>query len=312
MNINQLKYFVALAEELSFTRAAQRLHISQPPLSKQIALLEEELSVRLFNRSSRHVELTDAGRIYLYEVKAILARLNRAKARARAIEEGMEGAIEIGLSGSHFLGLVPQLVAHCNREAPNINLVLNEMRPCDQVQALLDRTIDIGISRYHADDHLLRSFLLWYDPPVTAMQATHPFTSRSSLKMSDLMGERLVLLERESSAFATGFHSLCTQVGIDLRKCQVVAEVPAQLYLVEAGLGIAVVPRSTTLRLPALQTRPLEDIPLSTDVYAIMRQDNRRSTLRRFEELARHFCERAAGAFLIPDTDSTPTTLHTH
>src|SRR5690606_9594736 len=123
MNINQLKYFVALAEELSFTRAAQRLHISQPPLSKQIALLEEELSVRLFDRSSRHVELTDAGRVYLYEVKAILARLNRAKARARAIEEGMEGAIEIGLSGSHFLGPMPQLIAYCNHEAPNINLV---------------------------------------------------------------------------------------------------------------------------------------------------------------------------------------------
>lgn len=295
MNINQLKYFVALAEELSFTRAAQRLHISQPPLSKQIALLEEELSVRLFNRTSRHVELTDAGRIYLYEVKAILARLNRARARARAIEEGMEGAIEVGLSGSHFLGLVPQLVAYCNQQAPNINLVLNEMRPSDQVQALLDRTIDVSISRYHADDHLLRSFPLWHDPPVVALQPSHPLCVRETLMLADLIGERLVLLERDSSTFASSFHSLCIQTGIEIRRSQVVAEVPAQLYLVEAGLGIAVVPRSTAQRLSSLEIRPLVEHSLSTDVYAVMRQDNRKSTLRRFEELALHFCERIAG-----------------
>lgn len=294
MNINQLKYFVALAEELSFTRAAQRLHISQPPLSKQIALLEEELSVRLFDRSSRHVELTDAGRVYLYEVKAILARLNRAKARARAIEEGMEGAIEIGLSGSHFLGPMPQLIAYCNHEAPNINLVLNEMRPSDQLQALLDRTIDVSISRMHADDRLLRSFPLWHDPPVVALQKSHYLCARESLTMRDLVGERLVLLERESSTFASNFHALCIQTGVELRKSQVVAEVPAQLYLVEAGLGIAVVPRSTATRLPSLETRPLQEHSLTTDVYAVMRQDNRKSSLRRFEEIALHFCERMA------------------
>ncbi|MFW7344061.1 LysR substrate-binding domain-containing protein [Pollutimonas sp. H1-120] len=289
MNINQLKYFVALAEELSFTRAARRLHISQPPLSKQIALLEEELAVRLFNRTSRRVELTEAGRIYLYEVKAILARLSRATARARSIEQGMEGIIEVGLSGSHFLGPVPQLIAQCNMLAPGIHLVLNEMRPSDQVQALLDRTIDISIGRSRTADSLLKSFLLWEDPPVLAMLASHPLAERSQLQMEDLVGQRLVLLERDSSSFAASFHLLCTQVGIDLRRSQVVEEVPAQLYLVEAGLGIAVVPISATRRVTGLITRPLNNIPLSTDVYALVRQDNTKTAIWTFIELARKF-----------------------
>lgn len=289
MNINQLKYFVALAEELSFTRAARRLHISQPPLSKQIALLEEELAVRLFNRTSRRVELTEAGRIYLYEVKAILARLSRATARARSVEQGMEGIIEVGLSGSHFLGPVPQLIAHCNMLAPGIHLVLNEMRPSDQTQALLDRTIDISIGRSRTADSLLKSFLLWEDPPVIAMLASHPLAERPQLQMEDLVGQRLVLLERDSSSFAASFHLLCMQVGIDLRRSQVVEEVPAQLYLVEAGLGIAVVPTSATRRVTGLITRPLNNIPLSTDVYALVRQDNTKTAIWTFIELARKF-----------------------
>lgn len=289
LNINQLKYFVALAEELSFTRAARRLHISQPPLSKQIALLEEELAVRLFNRTSRRVELTEAGRIYLYEVKAILARLSRATARARSVEQGMEGIIEVGLSGSHFLGPVPQLIAHCNMLAPGIHLVLNEMRPSDQTQALLDRTIDISIGRSRTADSLLKSFLLWEDPPVIAMLASHPLAERPQLQMEDLVGQRLVLLERDSSSFAASFHLLCMQVGIDLRRSQVVEEVPAQLYLVEAGLGIAVVPTSATRRVTGLITRPLNNIPLSTDVYALVRQDNTKTAIWTFIELARKF-----------------------
>ncbi|MGB3290626.1 MAG: LysR substrate-binding domain-containing protein [Burkholderiaceae bacterium] len=289
MNINQLKYFVALAEELNFTRAAKRLHISQPPLSKQIALLEEELSVRLFNRTSRRVELTEAGRIYLYEVKAILGRLNRATARARSIEQGMEGVVELGLSSSHFLGPMPQLIAQCNIHAPDIRLVLNEMRPNDQIQALYDRTIDISICRYRAPDNLLNSFLIWEDPPVVAMLDSHPLSLRATLRLEDLAGQRMVLLERDSSYFATAFRATCMQMGIDLRGSQVVEEVPALLYLVEAGLGISVVPWSAARRVPGLVTRPLCDTSLNTDVYALVRQDNTKAAIWTFIELARRF-----------------------
>ncbi|NYT84021.1 LysR family transcriptional regulator [Pollutimonas harenae] len=290
MNINQLKYFVALAEELNFTRAARRLHISQPPLSKQIALLEEELEVRLFNRTSRRVELTEAGRIYLYEVKAILARLSRATARARSVEQGMEGIVEVGLSSSHFLGPVPQLIAQCSMLAPDIHLVLNEMRPSDQILALMDRTIDISIGRSRAVvDGVFKSVLLWHDPPVVAMLTSHPLAEYNQLQLKQLMGQRLVLLERDSSSFASGFHTLCTQMGMDLRRSQLVEEVPALLYLVEAGLGIAVVPASAARRVMGLVSRPLIDLPLSMDVYALVRLDNTKTAIWTFIELARQF-----------------------
>ena len=111
MELRHLRYFIALAEELSFTRAAQRLHVSQPPLSLQIAQLEAELGVQLFVRTSRRVELTLAGQAYLVDARAVLERLDAARQRVGAIGQGQAGRIEVGLSGSHFLGPFPAALA---------------------------------------------------------------------------------------------------------------------------------------------------------------------------------------------------------
>lgn len=152
MEIRQLRYFAVLAEELNFTRAAARLHISQPPLSLQIAQLERELEVKLFDRTNRRVSLTAAGAAFLNDVRATLAGIKDATARVRAVDQGSAGRVEIGLSGSHFLGPVPALIARHARTHPQVSVLLNEMNPAAQLDAVRGHRIDVSISRTAVDD----------------------------------------------------------------------------------------------------------------------------------------------------------------
>ncbi|WP_254924464.1 LysR substrate-binding domain-containing protein [Bordetella genomosp. 4] len=244
MELRQLRYFAVLAEELNFTRAAARLHISQPPLSLQIAQLERELDVRLFDRNNRRVALTEAGAAFLNDVRLTLGRLADATLRARDVEQGMAGRIEIGLSGSHFMGPVPALIARYTQRHPQVSVLLNEMNPAAQLEALRGHRIDVSISRTKVDDDVLQSMPLWSDPVMAALPRGHALSNRRRLKLADLADETFVMLRQETSGFARALAQACAQAGVALRVAQTVAEVPAQLALVEAGLGVALVPRS--------------------------------------------------------------------
>lgn len=244
MELRQLRYFAVLAEELNFTRAAARLHISQPPLSLQIAQLERELGIRLFDRNNRRVVLTEAGKAFLNDVRITLGRLADATLRARDVGQGLAGRIEIGLSGSHFLGPVPTLIARYTKQYPQVSVLLNEMNPAAQLEALRGHRIDVSISRTKVDDEVLKSMPLWPDPVVAALPRAHALAGRKRLALPDLAGEAFVVLRQETSGFARALAQACAQAGVSLRVTQTVAEVPAQVALVEAGLGVALVPRS--------------------------------------------------------------------
>ncbi|PLC55595.1 LysR family transcriptional regulator [Pollutimonas nitritireducens] len=282
MNLRQLRYFVVLAEELNFTRAADRLNISQPPLSQQIAQLEAELGVKLFERSSRRVELTEPGRVFLIDTRTTLDRIKRATIRVRALEQGLAGRIEVGLSSSHFLGPLPRLIFKYSRTHPSVQVTLNEMRPVDQVEALLERRIDVSISRAAIDDRLLCSLPLWHDPAVVALPLGHRLASRQELRIAELSKERFVLLRRDGSPFAKRIFERCAEAGFIPDIAQTVEEVPAQLYLVAAGLGIAIVPQSTRARIPAIVSCKLTDTIVEADVYGVMRRDNEKKALGAF------------------------------
>ena len=168
MELRHLRYFIAVAHESSFTRAAERLHISQPPLSQQIAQLEDELGTRLLVRTSRRVELTAAGIAFLDHAKAILERVEHARSEARAIASGSAGRLDIGLSGSLLLGPLPQLIAAYRRSHPAVDVVLHEMTPAVQLEGLLDRKLALSLSRTALDDETLVSEMVWPDPVVVA------------------------------------------------------------------------------------------------------------------------------------------------
>lgn len=299
VELRQLRYFTALAEELNFTRAAERLHISQPPLSAQIAQLEEELGVRLFDRTSRKVVLTDAGVAFLRDVRVIQNRLKEATQRVRNIHSGLAGRIEVGLSGSHFLGPLPDFIGALATTHPNIDVVLIEMAPNDQLEALREQRIDVSVSRQWIEDDWLCSHLLWPDPLVVAMPAQHHLARNTALHLTELAHERFVMLRRETSLFAEQVYGACAARGFTPHVVQSVAEVPAQLSLVSAGLGIALVPASAR-RYPApeLVFCRLDEPQLTPNVHAVIRKNNQKAAVDTFVHRLAAYAQEADAAAL--------------
>lgn len=272
MELRQLRYFSVLAEELNFTRAAERLNISQPPLSVQISQLEDELQVQLFTRSSRKVELTEAGRTFQRTIANVFGHLHDAIIRTQEVEQGIAGHIDIGLSGSHFLSPLPGLIHQYLRRSPDIAIALHEMQPAQQLEALRRGRLDVSISRTEVNDDTLFSTLLWRDPVVAALPHGHPLSDKKPLVLDDLRNAAFVMLKPETSGFAQRLYSACLSAGFAPNVSQHIAEVPAQLSLVAAGLGVALVPESTCRQPEGFVIRKLKGRIPNGDVYAVRRQ----------------------------------------
>ena len=283
MELRHLRYFTALAQELSFTRAAQRLHVSQPPLSQQIKALEDELGTALFVRTSRRVELTAAGEVFLGHAKAILERVEQARGQAQAVGAGHAGHLEIGLSGSLLLGPLPQLIAAYRRSFPGVAVVLHEMTPTVQLSALRDRKIDMSFSRTAVNDESLASELAWPDPVVVALPRGHRLAARRKLELRDLANEEFIMLRLDSSGFARYLNECCAEAGFVPRASQQVVESQAIPSLVAAGLGVALVPASLQrVHRRGVEYRGLARKAPRADVYAIQRRGETSPVVRGF------------------------------
>ncbi len=288
MDLKQLRYFAALAQELSFTRAARKLHVSQPPLSFQIANLESDLGARLFNRTSRSVELSEAGRALLPHALAVLERIDEARHDVRRVASGLEGWVKVGLAGSHFLGPFPHFIRQFRERRPGVEVALNEMKPADQLQALRDGRIDLSISRTPVADGQLDSHLLWREPVVAAVPRDHPLSRRKRIQLADLRVQDFVFLRLDSSAFAQRLFDACVQVGFTPRIVQQVVEIPAAINLVAAGLGVALVPASLAgVRNEAVALCALGSAMPPADVYALVRTGTPQPALREFTDSLR-------------------------
>jgi LysR family transcriptional regulator, benzoate and cis,cis-muconate-responsive activator of ben and cat genes len=288
MELRHLRYFTTLAQELSFTRAAQRLNISQPPLSQQIRALENELGTLLFLRTSRRVELTAAGRVFLAHADAILERADLACAQARAVGAGHAGHLEIGLSGSLLLGPLPRLIAEYRRSFPGVRVVLHEMTPAAQLAALRDRRVDLSFSRTAVNDEFLAGELAWEDPVLVAMPHGHRLMARRRLALRDLASEEFVMLRLDSSEFARYLNQCCIEAGFMPRASQHVVETQAIPSLVAAGLGVALVPASVQhVHRRGVDYRSLSGVAPRADVYAIRRREDPSAVVRGFLDKAR-------------------------
>lgn len=307
MELRQIRYFTVLAEELSFTRAARRLHVSQPPLSFQIASLETELGARLFDRTSRSVMLSEAGKAFLPHAQAVLARLNEARSHVARVASGLQGRVQVGLAGSHFLGPFPRFIQQFRLQRPAVEVALNEMKPSDQLQALRDGRLDLSVSRNPVNDEQtdsprISAALLWRDPVVVALPPGHRLGSRSQLSLADLRNEDFVFLRLDSSPFAARLFDACVQAGFAPRIVQQVVEVPAALNLVAAGLGVALIPASLAfLRTDAVDICSLDPAPqasatrkrarkaaapdINGDVYVLWLSDNAAPAVAEFRKL---------------------------
>ena len=262
MDLRQLRYFVAVAEELSFRRAADRLHISQPPLSRQIKVLEEDLGGALFERTQQKVFLTPAGRVFLTHAQHVLAEAAKAKVAAKRAIGGEEGELRIGFTQSaEFLPFLPKTIHHFRRDYPGIALVLKEMTSAAQVESVEEHRIDLGIMRKPRGrlTSAVRLSRLSADPVLLAVPESDSLSRKKAVQVSELKGVRLICTAAYGGAGLHGFvHELCWTAGFAPNIVQEVQEVSTLVPLVASGLGVAVIPAPMQcIKLPGVCFREL-------------------------------------------------------
>lgn len=248
IELRHLRYFIAVADELHFSRAAERLGMSQPPLSQQIRDLESLLGLRLLRRTNRRVELTDAGRVYLDAARDIVTRVDDAADQARRAERGEIGELHVAFTRSTpLIERFPRAIRAFRDTYPAVRLVLVERNTLQQVACLLDGSQHVGLLRGGALPATLVSHKLVDDPLVAVLRADHPLAKRkrARLRMEELADERFVVFSR---AAGTGVHdqllSMCRNAGFVPRIAQEAGESSTMIGLVAAGLGVAVLPDS--------------------------------------------------------------------
>ncbi|MDO6413236.1 LysR substrate-binding domain-containing protein [Sphingomonas sp. BIUV-7] len=264
MELRHLRYFVRVAEELHFGRAAAKLGISQPPLSQQIRALEEELGIELFDRTSRRVRLTDAGVIFLVEARRTLAQARHAIAVARRIQQGEEGELSIGFASSvPFVPLVSRSFAQFRAEHPAIHLTLRELGRDAQFSQLREGQLDLGFIRGLDRPVLptaLIASLVQEEPLLVALREDHPLALENRpLSIGDIADQPFVMFSADGGAgFNEQVDLLFAREGREVRVVQEVNGLGSMLGLVAAALGITVISQSlNALRADGVVYRPL-------------------------------------------------------
>lgn len=282
MRFRRLGYFVAVAEELSFTRAAERLHMAQPPLSQQIAQLEKELGAPLFDRSRRAVRLTAAGAALLPEARRILADLDETGRLVRRVAAGTTGRLAVGFVPTAINGVLPDLLRTFGTEHPDVALTLREMAPDALVRAVHDLRLDVAVLYLPISEPDLVVRRLAAEELMLALPAEHPAASGPDVALADVAGEPFVLPEQHD---VPGLHRAVNALFADAGIAPRVAQrgiwlMQTLLGLVAAGIGLAVVPASVAeLGRRGVVIRPIRGAGHRVDVAAVWRADHESAPL---------------------------------
>jgi DNA-binding transcriptional LysR family regulator len=288
MELRHLRYFVAVAEELSFTRAARNLGIAQPPLSQQIQALEADLGVSLFLRTHHHVELTAAGRRLLGDARDILLRAEDAVAKVRRAALGEEGELRLGfVSTAIYEDTVPQLLREFRRLHPAVALHLEQLSTVQQVQALVNQRIDAGFLRPPTAEPRLVLRTITREALMLVLPVNHPLASSGRVRLQAVSNEPWVIVSRETGV---GFYrqtiDLCLRAGFTPRVSMEAGEMQTVVGLVAAGFGVSLVPATMT----SLHRRGAAYVPLAgpratVEICVAYLRDRRSPVLRNFLRL---------------------------
>jgi DNA-binding transcriptional LysR family regulator len=283
MELRRLRYFVVLAGELNFRRAAEKLHMAQSPLSQQIRKLEEEVRVQLFSRSNRHVELTHAGEVFLSEAQAILARSREATERAQSAAEGKVGTLKVGYLTSMTNERFSRAMTRFRSEFADVDLALYDLVPDAILDGLRDRVLDVGFIRAPFRSEQLHAKRIWRENLMVALPRRHWLAGRGPISPRSLAEETFIMVpDHGSMGLNEVIRMMCLRAGFTPRKRIVANQMQAAVWLVDLGFGVSVVPSSLQgVHRDNVVYQPIEDSP-SISAYMLWRKDARSPVVERF------------------------------
>ncbi|MDF2999213.1 MAG: transcriptional regulator, LysR family [Xanthobacteraceae bacterium] len=295
--LSHLRCFVAVAEELHFGRAAARLNLTQPPLSRQIQLLEHTLDVRLLDRTSRSVALTRAGHNFLPEARRLLRLAEGAALAARRTASGEEGSITLGFTAASGYEFLPRLIKTFRTEAPGIDLVLKEMVSADQLDSLAAGRIDVGLVRPSFNRRELASLCVVREPLLLAAPEDHPLAVAAEVSVADLDRQPIVTFSPyEARYFYDLLATIFANAGVTPHYAQHISQVHSIMGLVKAGIGLALVPRAAlNLGFEGVVLRPIAiDARTIVELHAVWRPSNTNPAVATLERTLREVAETSA------------------
>lgn len=292
MDLRRIRYFVAVAEHLSFRGAAEALDTSQPSLSQQIRGLERDLGVELFERTKRRVRLTNAGAEYLAGVRNVIAEFEATGRRARDAEAGLRGRLELGTAGMVMIDHLPNVVRAYRAAFPAVDVSVTILRNPDLVDALRRGRIDLAFASVVEPSDEIVTEHLWSFPSRVVLPADHPMAGRPAIHLSELNGETLIVHQRRNGGGANGVvMGLCREQGFTpgaIREVSDIADLEMLVGLVACGLGITILPAPfERMHSPAVVFVPISGTLHAAHISACWRSEQISSLVRNFVRIAR-------------------------
>ncbi|MCY7282884.1 MAG: LysR family transcriptional regulator [Cyanobacteria bacterium CAN_BIN43] len=287
MELRHLRYFIAVAEELNFSRAAERLHISQPPLSQQIQALEEELEVKLLDRKHRPLKLTLAGQTFLEEARLTLIQLEQATQITKRVHQGDLGYLTVGFTSSIPNSILPDILRMFQARFPSISLIWRELASQPQMQGLRDRQIDVGffhVPTLNASDGDLDFMTVLQEPLILVLPESHRLASQTQISLKALASEAFVMPMRQIvPGLSEQIYHFCEQNGFFPNVIQEATLMLTILGLVSGGVGIALLPANAqNIQRKGVVYRAIQGKVPTVSMAAVWRRDDSSVILRHF------------------------------
>ncbi len=302
MELRHLRYFTAVAEELNFRRAAEQLHIAQPPLSKQICDLEEELGVQLFLRTKRRVELTEAGRVFLAEARRTLEQAEQAKRAAQRADRGEIGRLVLGFVMSATCTVLPDVLRVFRTRHPAVELVIEESSTDQGIADLHNKRIHVALLRQPVSDEALSIEPVLQEPLILALPEGHPLAGQLQVSVRKLAGEPFIVFPRDlGSGFYDQILSFCHRAGFSPKVAQEAGQMQTILSLVAAGMGVALIPASVqVLHSAGVVYKALRERTPKTGIAVAWRPDDKSPALSEFLDVVREISLTADRMLKLP------------
>jgi len=274
ITLKEIKYFVAVSEELNFRKAAKKLNISQPPLSKQIKILEEKLNLRLFERSKRGVKITLAGNDFLKNCYDIKFKINNSIESAKKIDKGELGNLKIGFSTLASFFILPKTISNFLKIYPNVELQLKEMRTEKIITDLKEKKIDIGFAGKKVVDKDIKSLSLFSEDIVLALNKKNKLKNKKKISVKDIKNEKFILFPKSKGSLGIydKIIEFCKKANFKPTVIQEAYEIEVILGLVSGGLGVALIPENSGLiKLNNVIIKKFSEKSPTSEIYLIMR-----------------------------------------